>query len=114
MIRTLSRCAPGHNCFPDPGRGAVVPRVGAGKLQPDFPTLRNSPVTIRTATFAVGCFALGLLPMVFAADPPSQPNPIGVPKKGDPGGGVGVFRVWYADGTWHLRTSTENSVGKKD
>jgi hypothetical protein len=54
---------------------------------------------------------LGTAPFAQAADPP---NPIGMPKKGDPGGGIGAFRIWHADGKWHLRTSTENSVGKKD
>ena len=68
-------------------------------------------MTLRTIAFAGGCFALGLMQVLLAADPP---NPIGFPKKGDPGGGVGAFRVWYDNGTWHLRTSTENSVGKKD
>ena len=68
-------------------------------------------MTLRSAAFAVGCFALALAPAAPAADPP---DPVGFPKVPDPGGGVGVFRVWYADGTWHLRTSTENSVGKKD
>ena len=66
---------------------------------------------LRRVTFGVGFFALGLAQVVLAADPP---NPIGFPKKGDPGGGVGAFRIWFDDGTWHLRTSTENSVGKKD
>jgi hypothetical protein len=48
---------------------------------------------------------------VSAAD---APNPIGFPKAGDPGGGIGAIRIWYADNAWHLRTSTENSQGKKD
>lgn len=64
----------------------------------------------RATTSAVGFFVLGLVPVALAADPPS---PFGFPKGKDAGGGVGVFRVWYEDGTWHLRTSTENSVGKK-
>jgi hypothetical protein len=68
-------------------------------------------MTLRTIAFAGGCFALGLMQVVLAADPP---NPVGFPKTGDPGGGVGAYRIWFADGTWHLRTSTENSIGKKD
>lgn len=67
---------------------------------------------LRTAPFALAALALGLMQAALvAADPP---NPLGFPKGPDPGGGVGVFRIWYADGAWHLRTSTENSVGKKD
>ncbi len=65
---------------------------------------------LRRAACGVAFFALGLVPVLLAAD---APNPIGFPKKGD-GGGDGVFRVWYADGEWHLRTSTENTAGKKD
>lgn len=42
-----------------------------------------------------------------------EPNPVGFPKDA-PRGGVGVYRVWYADGAWHLRSSTEDSGGKKD
>ncbi len=68
-------------------------------------------MTLRTAAFASAFFALGVLQVVLAADPP---NPLGFPKKGDPGGGVGAIRIWHADGKWHLRSSTENSVGKKD
>ncbi|HEY1186689.1 MAG TPA: hypothetical protein VGE74_03480 [Gemmata sp.] len=68
-------------------------------------------MTWRTATFASGFFVLGLLQVVLAADPP---NPVGFPKKGDPGGGVGAIRIWYDDGSWHLRSSTENSAGQKD
>jgi hypothetical protein len=67
-------------------------------------------MSIRRVAFGSACFALGLVPVLLAADPP---NPVGFPKKGD-GGGDGVFRVWYADGAWHLRTSTENTAGKKD
>ena len=65
---------------------------------------------LRTIGFAVGFFALGALQVVLAADPP---NPIGFPKKAGPGG-IGVYRVWFEDGTWPVRTSTENSEGKKD
>ena len=65
---------------------------------------------LRTKALAVGFFALGMLQVALAAD---EPNPIGFPKKAGPGG-VGVVRVWFEDGTWHLRTSTENSEGKKD
>jgi len=61
--------------------------------------------------FGIGFFLLGMTPVVLAAD---TPNPVGFPKKGDPGGGIGAIRIWYEDGMWHLRTSTENSVGKKD
>ena len=68
-------------------------------------------MTLRTIAFASGCFALGFLQVLFAADPP---NPIGFPKNGEPPGGIGVVRIWFDDGSWHLRTSTENSVGKKD
>jgi hypothetical protein len=67
-------------------------------------------MTFRTTVFAVGCFALGLVQVAIAAD---VPNPVGFPKQVGPGG-VGVVRVWYEDGTWHLRTSTDNSEGKKD
>jgi hypothetical protein len=42
-----------------------------------------------------------------------EPNPIGFPKEGNRGG-VGVYRIWYEDGAWHLRTSTEDSSGKKE
>jgi hypothetical protein len=66
-------------------------------------------MTLRTA--ALAALALALTLTARAAD---APNPVGFPKGPDPGGGVGVFRVWYEDGAWHLRTSTENSVGKKD
>lgn len=48
---------------------------------------------------------------LYAFDPP---NPIGYPAKGDPGGGIGAVRVWFADGAWHVRTSTEDSTGKRD
>lgn len=68
-------------------------------------------MTFRTIAFASGFFALGLAQALIAAD---APNPIGFPKKGDAPGGIGVIRIWFADGQWHLRTSTENSVGKKD
>lgn len=64
----------------------------------------------RRLAFAAGFFALGLLQVVLAADPP---NPVGFPKKVG-GGGDGVVRVWFEDGTWHLRTSTDDSQGKKD
>jgi hypothetical protein len=67
-------------------------------------------MALRRTAFAAGFFALGLFQVVFAADPP---NPIGFPKKVG-GGGEGVVRVWYEDGTWHLRTSTEDSQAKKD
>jgi hypothetical protein len=67
-------------------------------------------MSLRPFALASAFFALGLGPVLFAADPP---NPVGFPKKGD-GGGDGVFRVWFADGAWHLRTSTENTAGKKD
>lgn len=67
-------------------------------------------MTLRTLAFAVGFFSLGLLQVVLAADPP---NPVGFPKKVG-GGGEGNVRVWYDDGTWHLRTSTDDSQGKKD
>lgn len=65
----------------------------------------------RIKYFGVGCVLLFILAPASAFDPP---NPIGMPKKGDPGGGVGAFRIWYLDGKWHLRTSCENSVGKKE
>lgn len=68
-------------------------------------------VKLQQQLIALAYLAFALLPSALAAD---SPNPIGMPKKGDPGGGVGAFRLWYADGVWHLRTSTENSVGKKD
>jgi hypothetical protein len=68
-------------------------------------------MSLRTIAFASGCFPLGLTQLLLAADPP---NPIGFPKKGDPGGGIGAVRIWFDDGKWHLRTSTENSIGKKD
>jgi hypothetical protein len=55
--------------------------------------------------------SLTVCPLVFSADPP---NPVGYPGKGDPGGGIGAIRVWYADDAWHLRTSTEDTSGKKD
>jgi hypothetical protein len=60
---------------------------------------------------AAALFAASLSAVALAADPI---NPVGFPKAGDPGGGVGCFRIWYEGDTWHLRTSTENSVGKKD
>jgi len=44
----------------------------------------------------------------------AEPNPIGFPKVEDPKGGIGAFRIWHEDGKWHLRTSTENSEGKKE
>jgi hypothetical protein len=66
---------------------------------------------LRTVAFASGCFVLGLAQVLLAADPI---NPNGFPKKGDPGGGIGAVRIWYEGDTWHLRTSTENSIGKKD
>jgi hypothetical protein len=68
-------------------------------------------MSFRKVAFLVAFFALGLAQVLLAAD---APNPIGFPKKGDPGGGIGAVRIWYADGVWHLRTSTENSIGKKD
>ena len=63
----------------------------------------------RVAT-ACAIFSLGLVQVILAA----EPNPFGFPQAGDPGGGLGAVRVWYTNGEWHLRTSTENSVGKKD
>jgi hypothetical protein len=54
---------------------------------------------------------LVLASVTLAADPP---NPIGYPKKVDTGGGDSSIRIWYEDGTWHLRTTTEGSGGKKD
>lgn len=43
-----------------------------------------------------------------------EPSPFGFPKEGA-AGGVGAFRIWCeADGSWHLRTSTENTAGKKE
>ena len=68
-------------------------------------------MSLRKPAFVVAYFALGFSQVLLAAD---APNPVGFPKKGDPGGGIGAVRIWYADGAWHLRTSTENSVGKKD
>jgi hypothetical protein len=68
-------------------------------------------MSLRKPAFVVAFFALGFSQVLLAAD---APNPVGFPKKGDPGGGIGAVRIWYADGAWHLRTSTENSVGKKD
>ncbi len=67
---------------------------------------------LRAATCAGAALALGMMQAALVAGDP--PNPLGFPKGPDPGGGVGVFRVWYEGGAWHLRTSTENSVGKKD
>src|SRR5262249_33922149 len=64
----------------------------------------------RRSTVAAGLFALVPLQVALASDPP---NPMGFPKKVG-GGGNGVVRVWYEDGTWHLRTSTDDSQGKKD
>lgn len=62
------------------------------------------------------CFPLVLIAFaglsIFAAA--GAPNPIGFPAKVPDGGGIGMFRIWYADGTWHLRTSTDDSGGKKD
>ncbi|MFO0796852.1 MAG: hypothetical protein U0804_05200 [Gemmataceae bacterium] len=43
----------------------------------------------------------------------ADPYPFGFPKE-DARGGVGAFRIWHADGKWHLRSSTENSTGKKE
>ncbi len=67
-------------------------------------------MALRQPIFA--CFILAFL--LAPASGFEPPNPIGMPKKGDPGGGVGAFRIWYLDGKWHLRTSCENSVGKKE
>jgi hypothetical protein len=64
----------------------------------------------RRVTVGIAFFALGLVPVLLSADPI---NPVGFPKKGD-GGGDGVFRIWYEGDSWHLRTSTENTAGKKD
>jgi len=64
---------------------------------------------LRLSATAVLSLAMGLL--LLAADPP--PNPVGYPKKGDPGGGIGAVRIWHADGAYHLRTSTEDSAGTK-
>ena len=64
-----------------------------------------------TKSIFAGCILAFILAPASAFDPP---NPIGMPKKGDPGGGVGAFRIWYLDGKWHVRTSCENSVGKKE
>lgn len=65
---------------------------------------------LRTLAHAVGYFALA----VGAARADDPPNPVGFPKQTDVPGGVGAVRIWFEDGTWHLRTSTENSTGKKD
>jgi hypothetical protein len=42
-----------------------------------------------------------------------EPNPVGFPKD-EARGGVGAYRVWHDGTAWHLRTSTENSSGKKE
>jgi hypothetical protein len=63
----------------------------------------------RHAVVAVAAAGLVCAPGAFA----DEPNPVGFPKDA-PRGGVGVYRVWYADGAWHLRSSTEDSGGKKD
>ena len=66
----------------------------------------------RRACALASVFAVLVLARVgVAADPP---NPIGYPKKVDTGGGDSSIRIWYEDGTWHLRTTTEGSAGKKD
>ena len=65
---------------------------------------------LRHFILAIGFFCLLCLQGLLAA----EPNPIGFPKAPDPKGGVGAYRIWYEDGAWHLRTSTENSEGKKD
>lgn len=61
----------------------------------------------------IACLVLALAfpHTVVAAD---APNPLGYPKKGEPGGGVGAIRIWVEEGVWHLRTSTEDSKGAKD
>jgi hypothetical protein len=58
---------------------------------------------------AIGVCGLTCLPGVLA----DEPNPFGFPKE-DARGGVGTYRIWYDGGAWHLRTSTENSSGKKE
>jgi len=68
-------------------------------------------MNFRTFAFAAAWLALGFAQSLLAAD---EPNPVGFPKKGEPGGGIGAVRIWYADSAWHLRTSTEDSVGDKD
>lgn len=42
-----------------------------------------------------------------------EPNAVGYPKE-ELRGGVGAYRIWYEGGAWHLRTSCENSAGKKE
>lgn len=65
----------------------------------------------RPLVLALTFFALGLTPVLLLAD---EPNPVGIPKGKNPGGGLGVYRIWYDKGEWHLRTSTDDSKGKKD
>jgi hypothetical protein len=65
----------------------------------------------RACALASVSVVLILAPVIVAADPP---NPVGYPKKVDTGGGDSSIRIWYEDGTWHLRTTTEGSTGKKD
>jgi hypothetical protein len=58
---------------------------------------------------------VSLLATVHAANPMlfSQINPNGFPKN-SPEGGLNVVRIWYEKGHWNLRTSTEDSEGKKN
>lgn len=55
----------------------------------------------------------GVCGLVCLSGARADPSPFGFPKE-EARGGVGAFRVWYDDGAWHLRTSTENSTGKKE
>ena len=59
----------------------------------------------------LGGFALAAC--LLAAKPITTIDPTGFPKH-SPEGGKNVVRIWHEKGSWFLRTSTEDSVGKKD
>lgn len=45
---------------------------------------------------------------LFAAAAVFTPDCYGIPEHVEADADAGVYRIWFADGTWHMRTSTED------